>query len=526
MKQVMRDYQIQAIQDLRDTYASGIRSAALVLPTGGGKTTVAANIIDSAVAHGNRIAFLAHRKELIDQCSARLDEHGIDHGIIKAGNRRVNSQPVQVASVQTLVRRVKPKQDGEELISYRQHFDIFIIDECHRALAKSYRDILDYWPEAVILGLTATPVRADGQGMGDLFESLVPASSPAELTEMGFLVPARVFTTPLTPSFDKVKHKGGEFDQNAVEAMLDKGQIIGDIYKHWSEIAPERQTVVFAVSRKHAMDICDEFVRQGVKAEYLDGETEESVREAILARVKSRETRVIVNVGILTEGWDNPEISCVILARPTESVGLYLQMAGRALRPAPWIGKVDCIIIDHGGNTARHGFVSDEREWSLEGSKKRKATDNIKPVMTCRECFALYSGPACPECGTMPDRKQTARPGTPEEINGRLVEQNPALVRSAEKMFFEDCLQKQEMYGYRPSYAIMKFKDQFGHWPGKEIGLKKKWGMEKTENGKKHFLAGYEYQGRFIPIRERDPDGNPTASWNGSPSPAMAGEYW
>ncbi len=497
MAQQLREYQLKAVDMLRAKVKEGFPSAVLVAPTGAGKTTIAAHIIENARKFGRKVIFLAHRKELIDQCSARLDEHGIDHGIIKAGNKRRHPNlQVQVASVQTLVNRVKPAEHPElALLKPRYEADLFIIDECHRAQANSYRKVLEAFPNAFVLGLTATPFRTDGRGLGDLFATLVLVSSPAELTAMGFLVPARVFTTPLTPDFSKLHHQGGEFKQDEVETAMDKAALIGDIYEHWKRHAGDRQTVIFACGRRHAHKILEQFQAKGERIAYVDGETPEFERDSKLGQLARQELQIIVNVGILTEGWDCPSVSCVVLARPTESCGLYLQMAGRALRPAP--GKTDCIILDHGGNTIRHGFVTDEREYDLNGNRKRPKED-LAPITTCQKCFAVYSKlPACPACGGVNETRQasTTERKDPEQKDGTLQEVNREEVRQAEIRFFHEKLAEQTRRGYKPGYAKKCFFDKFGRWPGKEIGVKTTWEKEKDEHGNLRFKpAGFKFQ--------------------------------
>lgn len=496
MGQTLRDYQARAKQDLRAQYREGHRSGILVCPTGGGKTTVAASVIYDAIAKAKNAVFLAHRKELIEQCSNRLDDSGIDHGIIKAGNPRVNpSLQVQVASIQTLVRRVVPK-DGELLPREKPPVDLFIIDECHRAEAPTYKKVLSYYPNAAILGLTATPHRSDGRGLGDMFDFIVEASTPAELTERGYLVPARVFSTPLLPDFSKVKKKLGDFAQGEVEKLVDRPQLIGDIYGHWKEHAHDRQTVIFAASCIHAQHIARAFLDKGERAEYLDGDTPEEIRSAILARLDSGETQILVNVGILTEGWDNPKVSCVVLARPTESLVLYLQMVGRGLRTLPgedgWPKerwgerkKKDCIILDHGGNTVRHGFVTEAREWTLEGNKGQKSSH--AKLITCPKCYAIFEGRACPDCGTVPKAAEQIRAAMPEQKEGKLQEINQTMQRQEEIRFFHEMLTRQKNNGYKTGYARVKFFERFKRWPGKEHGLKTKWEEYRDEQGTRRF---------------------------------------
>lgn len=493
MSQQLRDYQETAVSELRKKVQEGFSSAVLVAPTGGGKTTIAAAIIQSAVNRGHKVIFLAHRKELIDQCSTRLDDHGIDHGIIKAGNKRKNNCQVQVASVQTLVNRVKPS-DQATMFKPSYEAQIFIIDECHRATAASYKTILAHFPKAFILGLTATPYRTDGRGLSDLFQTLVQVSSPAELTHMGFLVPARVFTTPMIPDFSKLKHKGGEFDNKAVEVAMDKATLIGDIYGHWKAHASDRTTVIFASSRRHARHIVERFAAEGTAVAYLDGETDESERDRTLGLLANGGIQVVVNVGILTEGWDCPRVSCVVLARPTESCGLYLQMAGRALRPSS--GKTDCIILDHGGNTIRHGFVTDDRDFDLNGNRKG-TSPAIDAISTCQQCFAVFAKlHACPACGHVNECKST-KPGDredPKQVDGTLQEINQEQLRQSEIRFFNEKLREQKARGYKTGYAKKCFFERFGRWPGKEIGIKNIWEQSYDEHGKRKFKnAGYKF---------------------------------
>lgn len=523
MSQELRPYQAEAVEALRGKVRAGFKSAVLVAPTGAGKTTIAADIINGAVRRGNRIIFMAHRKELIDQCSARLDAHGIDHGIIKAGNKRRNSLPVQVASVQTLVNRVKPKSGQEALWTCPYPADLFIIDECHRAQATSYKKCLEAYPNAFVLGLTATPFRTDGRGLGDLFQTLVQVSTPAELTRMGFLVPARVFTTPMLPDFSQLKHKGGEFDQEAVELVMDKAALIGDIYVHWKKHAADRKTVIFASSRRHASNILDQFASRGEAIAYVDGETEEAVRDSRLRDLAQGRLRVIVNVGILTEGWDCPDVSCVVLARPTESAGLYLQMAGRALRPAP--GKSDCIILDHGGNTLRHGFVTDEREYDLQG--KGKGATDTSSVTVCQECFAVHNMPACPACGHVNVRKAgtTGEREDPEQQDGELQEINQDVIRQLEIAFFREALTDQIRFGFKPGYSKAKFFEKFGRWPGKEIGLKMLWEHYEEREGRRSYgkPAGYVFEG--VEVRASDTIRHPPGIRSVAVPPHMENEH-
>lgn len=498
--QVLREYQTEGVDRVYSEWDSGIKSVLLVLPTGGGKTSIGASIIDKETAAGGRVFFLAHRKELIDQCSARLDDQGIPHGIIKAGNRRVNGSPVQVASVQTLINRVRPKEGS--LLGYSYSADLIIIDEAHHAGADTYVEILKAYPHARILGLTATPMRTDGKGLGDLFQAMVNVSSVRELTEMGYLVPARVFTTPLNPDFAKIKTKMGEFDKKAVSAAMDRDDLVGDILANWKRLAYGRQTIIFASSIPHAQHILAVFQEAGISICYVDAETPEEERAQRLGDYARGKIQVVVNVGILTEGYDAPSTSCVVLARPTKSLILYLQMAGRGLRT--FLGKKDMIIIDHGGNTLRHGLVAEDRDWSLAGN----VTPSRKRLTTCYACKHVHDLKACPECGhvnkkTKAELLAEAGPGvnfSPGDLE-EVTEESLRLRRAHEIVFFRQMLDKQLALGHSFHYANVKFKEKFSRYPGKEIGIKTIW--QKPYNG--GGPIGFTFEGRTVHDETRVP---------------------
>lgn len=493
-RQQLRDYQLKADAEIDAAFASGHKSVLLVLPTGGGKTSVAAHIIHKTEAAEKATMFVAHRKELIEQCSARLDGQGVNHGIIKAGNKRVNNRLVQVASIQTLINRVRPKEG--QLIGHNYRADLIIIDEAHRALAGTYLDAIKEFPKARVLGLTATPYRSDGKGLGDLFDCIVSASSPAELTRDGYLVPARAYTTPLEPDFAKIKVKMGEFDKQAIEQAMNNADLVGDVYAQWKKHAETRQTVIFASSCAHGQSIAAVFKERGVKAEYLDGETPEDTRTRILADLESSAIQVVVNMGVLTEGWDCPVVSCVVLARPTKSLGLYLQMAGRALRPAP--GKADCIIIDHGGNVMRHGLVTEEREYTLEGDKGRADQSKTK---TCYACRMVHDQHKCPSCGhvnkkpkpvTTPDEKTYLDEIGVVEADLEEIDVEKLLARrKGELDFLRAALREQVDKGFKPGYAKKMFMQKYNRWPGKELGMRPIWGANYSGGPPQ----GYRFEG-------------------------------
>lgn len=435
----LRPYQLSAVEETRVRLRAGKRRLLFVLPTGGGKTVVASHVVSSAIARGKHVLFVAHRRELIKQAFCKLIRNGLDPrdvGIVMAGTesklvddiapapetlsdaelwriwaRRRPVARVQVASIDTLRNRNKPPAD------------LLIIDEAHRALSSSYVTLAGLYPSAVLLGLTATPYRADGRGLDELFDDLVVVASPRTLIDDGFLVEPTVWTRPAAslPNLEGVKVRGGDYDAKELDAAVDRDGLVGDIVEHWRKHAAGIRTVAFPCSVKHSKHLVSRFVEAGIPAEHLDGETPTPDRDAILARLERGETLVVSSCGVLCEGWDQPSVKCAILARPTKSTGLYLQCAGRILRP--FQGQ-KAVILDHAGCALEHGLPQDDREFSLEGKKKK--AKKASPAKTCPGCLCVLARAArvCPECGFEFPLEAEGR-DVPEEKNGELEQARP-----------------------------------------------------------------------------------------------------
>jgi len=408
----LRPYQRDAIERLASMRADGVRRVVLVAPVGAGKTTIAAQIILDEVGRGGRVIFVAHRRELISQAYDRLLTMGLPRGllgVIMASDRRANRHaPVQVASVATLVRRDHPPAE------------MIIVDECHRATSTSYRRIAESYPDAVHMGLTATPYRANGDGLGDAYDAILEVASVRELIDAEHLVEPRIWTVPPDhmPDLHGVKVSRGDYAQGALGEVMDSGVLVGSIVEHWRRHAGGTRTVVFATTVEHSESIAARFREAGVAAEHVDGTTPPMQREASLARLEAGETRVISNVGLFGEGWDMPSVGCVILARPTKSLGLYLQQVGRVMRP--YEGE-PAVVLDHAGNVQRHGFPADKREFTLA---KRPKLRGAQPDMAkaCPSCQAMVhlSVRVCPMCGAqLVEEREVA------ESDGELVEVVP-----------------------------------------------------------------------------------------------------
>jgi DNA repair protein RadD len=413
----LRSYQQQAIDDTRTAIRNGARAPLLVLPTGGGKTVIFSAIASAAVAKGNRVLILVHRRELIHQTSSKLAWVGLDHGIIAAGVPPTDA-PVQVASVQTLARRLHS-------INWRP--GLIIIDEAHHGTAGQWSRILDHWHDTYRLGVTATPCRLDGRGLRSAFDAMVLGPSVADLTSAGFLSPARIYAPPVVADLASVRTRAGDYANDQAAAAMDRPTVTGDAISHYQRLASGQQAIAFCCNVKHAGSVCDSFKTAGITAELLLGSTEN--REQVVADFAAHRTKVLVTVDVVSEGFDVPAASCAILLRPTQSLGLYLQQVGRVLRPAP--DKPHALILDHVGNVNRHGFPDDPRDWSLDDRMRRTRGTPAPSVRTCQQCFAAFKPqPQCPACGAqcVPVKSRVIR-----EIAGELQELKRGQQRTARR---------------------------------------------------------------------------------------------
>ena len=394
MQVTLRPYQQQAVAEIRGSYQAGCRRALFVLPTGGGKTVVFTHIAERAAMRGSRICILVHRQELVDQASRSLHAIGCNHGIIAAGYRQDLSHTVQVASVQTLARRLHQIPAG--------FFQLLIVDEAHHAVAGTWAKVLEHHQGGHVLGVTATPERLDGRGLGDQFEALIEGPDAGWLTEQGFLVPARIFAPPGI-DLSGIKRFDTAKGRHEADDRLKQGQAMGDAVSHYRRTIEHEHNgtaIAFCCSVAHADALAEAFRSQGIAAARLDGSMDRGERRRMIADLGAGVLKVLTSCDIISEGTDIPSVTGAILLRPTDSLGLHLQQIGRVLRPAP--GKRHAIVNDHVGNSLRHGLPTDPREWSLEGRTKRKrAASDALPVKVCDQCFStLHSAePICPICG-------------------------------------------------------------------------------------------------------------------------------
>ena len=379
----LRPYQQQLVTDIRLQYQLGKRSVLAVLPTGGGKTVCFAYIADAASRKGNRVLILVHRAELLDQASRSLPMH---HGIIAANRAMDLSHAVQVASVQTVARRLHRLP--------REMFQLIVVDEAHHTTAGTWAAVVEHFNTAKLLGVTATPIRGDGRGLGEHYQAMVEGPSAQWLTDNGYLAGARVLAPPGF-SAAGLRKRMGDFDAKAAEQRV--ASIVGDCYSHYCQHLSGQTAIAFCCSVAHAEAVAELFQRQGIAAASIDGSMDTGKRRQLLEDLGTGRLKVLTSCALIGEGVDVPSVGGCILLRPTQSEALHLQMIGRCLRPQA--GK-RAVILDHVGNTLRLGHHLEEREWTLEGVTKRDR-EKAPSVKVCPRCFAAMASAAqvCGECG-------------------------------------------------------------------------------------------------------------------------------
>ena len=453
----LRPRQQQALDDLRYAYGTGARAPILVAPTGFGKTATATEIVRQSVAKGRRVWFLAHLREILHDTSARLTAAGIRHGHIQSGRSSDYSLPVQIVAVATAARR-----------SHLPRPDLLIIDECHLAVANSYRQVIQSAGNPQLLGLTGTPLRLDGRGLGEVFDRLVFTCGTAELVDEGLLAPVRVFAPPGV-DLNGLRKRGGDFDQGQASELLSRPAVVGDALSHWQKLCQGRRGVAFCTSIAHAQAVAEQWQRAGYRAMAVHGGCDDRERREAINGLRAGRLDLVACAQLWVAGVDVPEIDAVIWLRPTQSLTVWLQGNGRGLRIAP--GKRDLLILDHVGNIGRLGHPLDPREWTLEGRAKRDG-ERALSIKVCPACFSAVASKAqsCPECGHRftPERREL------QHIPGQLQE----LQRQAEQRE-----RRTEQAGARTIEELT------------EIGKRR--GMKNPRGWARHVLASRQAKGQW-----------------------------
>lgn len=369
----LRPYQKDFVDALRKSFMAGNKRIIGTIGCGAGKSCVAANISKSCTDRGNNVLFIVHRKELCDQIAKTFRDGEVDMskchiGMVQTEYRRTN-------------KLARPK--------------LIIVDEGHRSLANSYRTIINAFDDALVLALTASPVRLSGEGFNQLYSDIVTGVTTKWLIENNYLSPYKYYGVTLADT-TKLHTKNGDFDKNEVEALMNQSYIFGSAVENWRKYAENKQTIVYCSSIATSKETVKAFQEAGINAEHLDGTTPKAERERIDKAFRDGKVTVLSNVDLFGEGYDVPDCECVILLRPTKSLSLHIQQSMRSMR---YKQNKTAIILDHVGNYSRHGLPDDDREWTLEGRKKRE-----KSKVTVRECPVCFAvNPAtervCKYCG-------------------------------------------------------------------------------------------------------------------------------
>jgi DNA repair protein RadD len=428
----LRPYQAEALEAVSQEWRAGHRRVVLVMPTGAGKTATGCEAVRRAVARGRRVLWLAHRTELLSQASERLDAEGIPHGMIQAGRPADPSAPVQVASVDTL--RTRGQAPPADLV---------IPDEAHHTPADSQQALLANYEHAHFLGLTATPQRGDGRGLGAVFNALVTGPSIRELTDLGHLVPLDIIGPDKEAASRTIAH-------DPVRAYLETKIQMPD--GRITE-ARGRRAVVYAATVRQAQDFAAAFNRAGIPAESVEGNTAADKRRYVLSEVSRGGLLVVVNCQVLTEGWDAPALEVCILARRVGTAGLYLQMVGRVLRSNP--GKSRALLLDLGGSVHTHGRPEAEREYTLDG-KGIYLAGKREPLGVCPGCGLSVQVWPCTRCGHQPESRDVEIAEQPIA----LITENPSA--ALEDRHLAKLISKAISRGYKPGWVAAVYERLFG----------------------------------------------------------------
>ena len=458
----LRPDQAEAVTSLREKLLEGISRIVLMAPTGFGKTVLAGAIIRLALAKGKRVAIVVPAVSLIDQTVESLHRDGItDIGVIQADHLMTDwSKPVQVASIQTIARRGYPQAD------------VVLVDECH----KVFKALIDWmrhpdWQKVPFIGLSATPWT---KGLGKHYGDLIQVSTTQGLIDGKVLSPFRVFA-PDHPDLSGVKTVAGDYHEGQLAEAMNKPTLIANVVETWIRQGEGRPTLCFAVDCAHAKHLQRQFEEAGIPAGYIDARTTPADRNIVRDRFHRGEYRVVCNVGTLTTGvdWD---VRCIILARPTKSEMLFVQIIGRGLRTAP--GKTDCLILDHSDTHNRLGFVTDIHHDTLDtGKETQKPTEKRQRLpKECPKCQYLrpVGVPACPACGHLP-----ALPPGVQHGDGQLAEITrgsrkdsvpKGCIRLGEtvlfhRTFFAELKGYANEKGYQSGWAANQYRSAVGCWP-------------------------------------------------------------
>ena len=434
----LRDYQTDTLNAVRKSYRDGHKRPCIVAPCGYGKTVLAAQMAAGATAKGNRVLFLVHRQELVDQTVKTFLAAGVDMSLCNIG------------MVQTVTRRIGQIPEPQ----------LIITDENHHAKAASYRRIYDAYPNAKCVGITATPQRLDGSGLADVNDDLVVGAGAKWLIANSYLAPYDYYA-PAVADLTGLKSSRGEYIVSDIEQRMIKRAVFGDVIANYRKLAGDRQAICYCASIRHSEVMAQEFNAAGIPSAHIDGDTPTAERAETIEQFRQGSIKILCNVDLISEGFDVPDCACSILLRPTKSLTLHIQQSMRCMRYKD--GK-RAVIIDHVGNYARHGLPDDERSWTLEGKRKKTGTREASQIAVrqCPECYYVHpiAEKHCPQCGYV----YSVKDRTPEEIKEARLEKITSIVIQYDTP--DNCRTYEELRaygkkkGYKPGWAYIQAKQK------------------------------------------------------------------
>lgn len=437
----LRDYQQKMVSKTREALKNGYRCPCVVAPCGAGKSVILSEIIRMTTHNKKQVLFIVHRKELIDQISQTLLKNNVDMNFVTLG------------MVQTIVKRLEKTSEP----------DLIVIDESHHVLANSYKKIIQHFHHALVVGFTATPVRLNGGGLGDINDILIEEVTTKWLIKNQFLSPYKYFAPEVMETFQLHVKRTGDYDLTELDNQFTERKIWGDVIAHYKKLADGEQAILYASSIYQSKKMAASFQEANIPSEHIDGKTPKLVRDEIIQKFRDGEIKVLCNLDLIGEGFDVPDCSTVIMLRPTQSLSLYIQQSMRGMRYRP---NKTSIIIDHVGNVNRFGLPDMERTWSLEPKKGSNQTKAEAPVKICKECFmtVLQTDNKCPHCGAV----------FKVEAKAIEVDESAELKEIDEQTFKldfrtpEDCKSMKELYDYAKTH---NYKRGWAYHQGKARGF-------------------------------------------------------
>jgi DNA repair protein RadD len=384
----LRTHQASDIDAIREHFRRWIHAVLWYLPTGAGKSLASAFMLLTASQGGKICWFIVHRRELIRQMEVIFKQLGIDYGIVAAGRPMQSWKKVQLCSINSLARRMS-KLTKPQLV---------VLDEVHHLPSESWSNVLKEIGECYMVGLSASPCRLDGRGLGKYFGAMVKGLSIRELIAQGYLSKFRTFV-PATVDTSGLHLRAGDYITAEAESLMDTPVITGSAVAEYRKLCDGKRAIVFCTSIQHSKHVAAQFRDAGYAAIHIDGKTDDRVRDMAIDDFERGKIQVLCNVDIAGEGLSINAIECVILLRPTQSLGLYIQQVGRGLRT--WPGKECLTILDHVGSTLRFGFIDEPREWTLTMDTERQKKKPPPGIRVCPKCFAASAARAlvCCDCG-------------------------------------------------------------------------------------------------------------------------------